>query len=138
MANRFTEALSETVAVPLPRPKGEDGMRRAKLAVPHLMAIHGVCVACYGVEIPQTKDVKGWRLYVAVDGDVLLDGAPLQAVLKHYGAHGALPFRDAGKDVCILTPRDAPVEVAVAVEWHGKGKAKRLPAGLEVRIRGLY
>lgn len=137
-APRLLLTRRETVAVPLPRPKGRDGMSTGKLPVPHLMVVLGVRFASYMPKWPTARMVAGWRLYVAVDGAVLVDGAPLSTVLRLPTDLEWHPFRDAGTDICILTPREDPVDVHVAVEWHGKGKRTRLPKGMEVRIHGVY
>lgn len=135
---RIRTGLRETVALSLPRPKGTDAMRTGKLPVPRLMVVRGVRLCIYTPRFPKAREVAGWRLYVAVDGAVLLDGVPLTTMLRIYDMHGSAPVRDDAVDVCILTPRDEPVDVHVAVEWHGRGERTRLPEGLEVRVDGDY
>lgn len=81
--------------------------------------------------------LRGWRLHVDVDGASLVDGEPLERLYRLYYTR-LNPVRSAGEQVVVLTPRaPARVEVAVGLEWRGKGAPRAFPKGLRVLVRGV-
>lgn len=122
-----------SVCVPLPRPRGRQGVTIAKLAVPNLMSVHGITL---DANFPVTnRTFKGWRLHVSVDGAPLVDGVSLTQVAD--ACWGAV--RSGTAQIVILTPREKPVEVAVGVEWLGeKRPPARLPTKVKVTVHGRY
>lgn len=142
--------VSNTVLlnVLLPRPKGKTGAREASLPVapsgtgkgppPRLTAVLGVMIGAPDLDQRDAERAfQGWRLHVLVDNAPLIDGAPLSRVYTT-AWESCRPVRDANEQVVMLTPRDpAHVDVAVGVEWRGKGKPRRLPKNVTVRIMGV-
>ena len=122
-----------SLTLPLPRPRGVQGMKIGKLPVPDLMCLYGMTLGCpFGLP---TRDFAGWRLFVNVDDAPLVDGENLTTVDRAILAASSA-VRSESVQIRILTPRDEPVDVVVGVEWHGRGKPRRLPKGVEVTIHG--
>ncbi len=133
--------------VPVPRPKGKQGVTVRKLPVSpngdgaRLTMVSGVMLRAPYVDVRvhsgHVAAFVGWRLYVDVDGAMLIDGAPLTKVFTECWRN-MRPVREGAEQVVVLTPRDpAHVEVAVGVEWTGKGKPRRLPADLTLAVCGV-